>query len=89
LLEEVLVGKLPLRLDILLIRREAGELSAARRQDVDILLPLLNRFTLIQFKGPTDALQRGDLTQLRTSWPSGANRSCRWSAACFFGTGSV
>jgi hypothetical protein len=63
-LEEVLVGKLPLRLDILLIRREAGQLSTARRQDVDILLPLLNRFTLIQFKGPTDALQRGDLAQL-------------------------
>jgi hypothetical protein len=63
-LEEVLVGKLPLRLDILLIRREAGQLSAARRQDVDILLPLLNRFTLLQFKGPTDALQRGDLAQL-------------------------
>ncbi len=63
-LEEVLVGKLPLRLDILLIRREAGQLPAARRQDVDILLPLLNRFTLMQFKGPTDALQRGDLAQL-------------------------
>ena len=63
-LEEVLVGKLPLRLDILLIRRDAGQLSAARRQDVDVLLPLLNRFTLIQFKGPTDALQRGDLAQL-------------------------
>jgi hypothetical protein len=63
-LEEVLDGKLPLRLDILLIRREAGQISAARRQDVEILLPLLNRFTLIQFKGPTDALQRGDLAQL-------------------------
>jgi hypothetical protein len=63
-LEEVLVGKLPLRLDILLIRREAGELVAARRRDVDLLLPLLNRFTLLQFKGPTDALQRGDWAQL-------------------------
>jgi hypothetical protein len=63
-LEEVLVGKLPLRLDILLIRREAGQLLAARRRDVDLLLPLLNRFTLLQFKGPTDALQRGDLAQL-------------------------
>jgi hypothetical protein len=63
-LEEVVVGKLPLRLDILLIRREAGQLLAARRRDVDLLLPLLNRFTLIQFKGPTDALQRGDLAQL-------------------------
>ena len=63
-LEEVLVGKLPLRLDILLIRREAGELSEASHQDLAVLLPLLNRFTLMQFKGPTDALQRGDLAQL-------------------------
>ncbi len=38
-LEEVLVAKLPLRLDLLLIRREAGQLLAARRQDVDLLLP--------------------------------------------------
>jgi len=38
---------LPLRLDILLIRREAGELSELGRQDLAILLPLLNRFTLI------------------------------------------
>jgi hypothetical protein len=64
LFEEVLVGKLPLRLDILLIRREAGELSEASHQDLAVLLPLLNRFTLMQFKGPTDALQRGDLAQL-------------------------
>ncbi len=63
-LEEVLVGKLPLRLDILLIRREAGELSEASHQDLAVLLPLLNRYTLMQFKGPTDALQRGDLAQL-------------------------
>jgi hypothetical protein len=62
--EEVLVGKLPLRLDILLIRREAGELSEASHQDLGVLLPLLNRFTLMQFKGPTDVLQRGDLAQL-------------------------
>ncbi len=58
----MLVRKLPLRLDILLIRREAGELSELGRQDLAILL--LNRFTLIQFKGPTDVLQRGDLAQL-------------------------
>lgn len=51
-LEEVLIGKLPLRLDILLIRREAGELSEASHQDLAVLLPLLNRFTLMQFKGP-------------------------------------
>jgi len=63
-LEEVSVGKLPLRLDILLIRREAGQLTAANRQELGSLLPLLNRLTLIQFKGPTDALQRGDFAHL-------------------------
>jgi hypothetical protein len=63
-IEEVHVGKLPLRVDMLLIRREAGQLSQASRRDLAMLLPLLNRFTLIQFKGPTDALERGDLAQL-------------------------
>jgi hypothetical protein len=62
--EEVLVGKMPLRVDILLIRRKGGQLSAARCQELSALLPLLNRFTLIEFKGPTDTLQRGDLGQL-------------------------
>jgi len=62
--DEVLVGKLPLRVDILLIRREAGELTAASRRDLAVLLPLLNRFTLIEFKGPTDTLEPGDLAQL-------------------------
>ncbi len=62
--EEVLVGKLPLRVDILLVRRETGELSEAGRRDLTVLVPLLNRFTLIEFKGPTDALKQGDLAQL-------------------------
>ncbi len=62
--EEVLVGKLPLRVDILLVRRETGELSEASRRDLTVLVPLLNRFTLIEFKGPTDALKQGDLAQL-------------------------
>jgi hypothetical protein len=62
--EEVLVGKLPLRVDILLVRRETGELSEASRRDLSVLVPLLNRFTLIEFKGPTDALEQGDLAQL-------------------------
>jgi hypothetical protein len=62
--EEVLVGKLPLRVDILLVRRETGELSEASRRDLNVLIPLLNRFTLIEFKGPTDALEPGDLAQL-------------------------
>jgi hypothetical protein len=48
--DEVLVGKLPLRVDILLIRRESGELPETSRRDLGVLLPLLNRFTLIEFK---------------------------------------
>jgi hypothetical protein len=62
--DEVLVGKLPLRVDILLIRREAGQLSEESQRHLDVLLPLLNRFTLIEFKGPTDTLRPGDLAQL-------------------------
>jgi len=62
--EEVLVGKLPLRVDILLIRRLGGQLSEAAQRDLSALVPLLKRFTLIEFKGPTDALEPGDLAQL-------------------------
>ena len=52
--DEVLVGKMPLRIDLLLIRREAGQLSEASRQNLSALTPLLNRWTLIELKGPTD-----------------------------------
>jgi len=62
--QEVSVGKLPLRVDILLIRREEGRLSEVRARELSELLPLLNRFTLIEFKGPTDAMGRGDFAQL-------------------------
>ena len=62
--EEVSVGKLPLRVDILLVRQEGGQISEAKRQELSALLPLLNRFTLIEFKGPTDAMERGDFAQL-------------------------
>ncbi len=62
--QEVSVGKLPLRVDILLIRREKGQLSEARAREISELLPLLNRFTLIEFKGPTDTLEWGDFAQL-------------------------
>ena len=62
--EEVSVGKLPLRVDILLVRQEGGQISEAKRQELSVLLPLLNRFTLIEFKGPTDAMDRGDFAQL-------------------------
>jgi len=62
--EEVLVGKLPLRVDILLIRREGGRLSEASRRDLSVLVPLLNRYTLVEFKGPTDSVEAGDAAQL-------------------------
>jgi hypothetical protein len=62
--DEVPVGKLPWRVDILLIRREAGQLSEANQRDASALVALLNRFTLVEFKAPTDSLETGDLAQL-------------------------
>ena len=62
--EEVSVGKMPLRVDILLIRREGGQLPPIKADEISALLPLLNRFTLMEFKGPTDAMERGDFGQL-------------------------
>ena len=53
-----------MRVDILLIRREAGELSETSQRDLSVLVPLLNRFTLIEFKGPMDSLESGDVAQL-------------------------
>ncbi len=61
---EVHVGKMPLQVDILLIRRESGQLSEAGRREIAALVPLLNRFTLMEFKGPTDSLERGDFAHL-------------------------
>jgi hypothetical protein len=48
--DEVLVGKLPLRVDILLIRREAGELSQASRRDLSSKL----RISVPSAGNPTD-----------------------------------
>jgi hypothetical protein len=62
--EEVYVGKVPLRVDIILVRREGGEVSETWASTLSGLLPLLNRFTLIEFKGPTDTMERGDFAQL-------------------------
>ncbi|MGH7202121.1 MAG: hypothetical protein ACREJB_16065, partial [Planctomycetaceae bacterium] len=62
--DEVSVGTIPLRADIVLLRRESGELSAEAREELAALIELLNLWTLIEFKGPTDALERGDLDRL-------------------------
>ena len=64
IIDEVNVGKMPLRVDILLLRREGKELPESKKREVAALLPLLNRFTLMEFKGPTDSLERGDFAQL-------------------------
>ncbi|MCL4203447.1 MAG: hypothetical protein KJ000_13170 [Pirellulaceae bacterium] len=62
--DELLVGKMPLRVDILLIRRASGQVSEGARRDLSVLLPLLSQFTVIEFKGPTDRLRKGDFAQL-------------------------
>jgi hypothetical protein len=60
--DEVSVGRIPPQLDVLILRR-MGKLPEIARRELAPLLPLLSDFTLIQFKGPTDALGLGDLDQ--------------------------
>ena len=62
--DEVSVGTLPLRADIVLIRREQLEVPDSARAQIPALLRRLNRWTLIEFKSPVDSLQRGDLDRL-------------------------
>jgi hypothetical protein len=62
--EEVPVGKVPLRLDVVLIRRGQQQLSADAARKLAALVRRLNRFTLVEFKSPSDTLERGDLDYL-------------------------
>ena len=62
--QELYVGKMPLRVDIFLIRQQEGQLSEPLAGALSALLPLLNRFTFIEFKAPTDAMERGDFSHL-------------------------
>ena len=62
--QELYVGKMPLRVDIFLIRQEERQLSEPLAGALSALLPLLNRFTFIEFKAPTDAMERGDFSHL-------------------------
>jgi hypothetical protein len=59
---EVAVGKMPLRLDVFIFRRRR-RLPARAGRDMPVLASLLSRFTLIQYKGPNDLLEQGDLAQ--------------------------
>jgi hypothetical protein len=58
--EEVPVGKKPLQIDILLLSKGSGELSADARRLLAGLADHLNQYTLLEFKGPTDTLRAGD-----------------------------
>jgi hypothetical protein len=57
---ELPVGEMPLRIDALLARRESGEISPWAERNLPELIPCLRARTLIELKGPTDALEAGD-----------------------------
>jgi hypothetical protein len=58
--EEVPVGQKPLQIDILLLRKEQGELPASARQILAGLVEYLGELTLVEFKSPSDTLRAGD-----------------------------
>jgi hypothetical protein len=58
--EEVPVGQKPLQIDILLLRKEQGELPASARQVLAGLVEYFGDLTLIEFKSPSDTLEAGD-----------------------------
>jgi hypothetical protein len=58
--EEVPVGRKPLQIDLLLLRREQGELPARARQVLAGLAEYFNELTLVEFKSPSDTLRAGD-----------------------------
>lgn len=58
--DEVPVGAMPLRIDVLLIRREVGQVSPVASAYAPELIARLRRRTLIEFKSPADSLEAGD-----------------------------
>ena len=56
--DEVSVGTLPLRADIVLLRREPAEISELARTHLSTMVERLNQWTLIEFKSPMDSLNR-------------------------------
>ncbi|MBW3600766.1 MAG: hypothetical protein KY475_26310 [Planctomycetes bacterium] len=61
--DEVSVGRMPLRIDILILRR-LGELPEIAKQELGPLVQILNEYTAVEFKSPSDAIEIGDLDQL-------------------------
>jgi hypothetical protein len=62
--EEVPVGTKPLQIDILLLRRESGELPDSVKKLLAGIAEHLNDYTLLELKGPTDTLRAGDFRTL-------------------------
>ncbi len=58
--EEVPVGQKPLQIDVLLLRKEEGELPEHARQVLAGLAEYLNELTLLELKSPSDTLRAGD-----------------------------
>ena len=58
--EEVPVGQKPLQIDVLLLRKEQGELPEEARRVLAGLAEYLNEFTLLELKSPSDTLRAGD-----------------------------
>jgi hypothetical protein len=58
--EEVPVGQKPLQIDILLLRKEQGELPQEARQTLAGLAEHFGELTLLELKSPTDTLRAGD-----------------------------
>jgi len=61
---EVNLGHMPLRLDILLIRRLGIALPDEALRDISAICRRLNAYTLIEFKSSSDTLVRGDWNKL-------------------------
>jgi hypothetical protein len=58
--EEVPVGQKPLQIDVLLVRKEEGELPEDARRVLAGLAEYLNELTLLELKSPSDTLRAGD-----------------------------
>jgi len=58
--EELPVGQMPLKIDILLLRRLEGDLPAQVQRVLAGLAEYLNDYTLLEFKSPSDTLRAGD-----------------------------
>ena len=87
--EEVSVGIKPLQIDILLLRKEQGELSAHARAILSGLVERLGVLTLIEFKSPLDTLEArpAQVPGLRValSGPERFGSRSRTNAPCGFG----